>query len=262
MDAAEFGAYMSLIVACYQAGGQLINDDSRLARMARCTPHKWRKIRPVIEGKFLVSEKIWTHNFIKSDIKRCESLSKKNKANRLKGKQRGLPVVDQSCDQTATNTSNKEQVTNIRVKKKKDSCVKKLSDEFLEFWKLYPRQRRGDRDQANRAWKKVLKDKKATEREMIDGVTRYGNSREVRKGYGKGAAAWLSAGKYRDSYAEPTADGKQSYSSTILHASQRAREQLSVQRGEEWPREAISGHTGTDTGGEKSSGLLPPPGGD
>lgn len=135
------------------------------------------------------------------------------------------------CYQPATTET--ETKTYRQEVEDKDSCVKKFSEMFLEFWELYPRQRRGDKDQAYRAWKKVLKDEKSTERKILDGLDRYRNSREVKEGYSKGAAAWLNAGKYNDNYEEPTSDNTKSYSSTIIDATSRAGLQLSIREDEE-----------------------------
>lgn len=115
MDATEFGAYMSLIVACYQAGGKLPNDDKKLSYIARTSTHKWKKIKPVIEKKFLVNNEFWEQKFIKNDLERCMLLSKKNKANALKRNKTSKPVASQSHSQKAANTSNKEQVTNNNI---------------------------------------------------------------------------------------------------------------------------------------------------
>ena len=83
MDAVEFGAYMSLIIACYQTDNKLPNDDKRLSRIARVSPHKWGKIKDVVLEKFSLKNDFYEQNFVKKDLSRIGSLSKKNKANIL-----------------------------------------------------------------------------------------------------------------------------------------------------------------------------------
>lgn len=115
MDATEFGAYMSLIIACYQCGNKLPKDDKRLARMARVSTHKWSKIKGTILEKFEEKNDFYEQIFVKKDLQRMKSLSEKNKANRLNSLNTARPVVNQSSDQTATNTNNKDLISNNNI---------------------------------------------------------------------------------------------------------------------------------------------------
>ena len=86
MDAAELGAYMSLLIACYQDKNHCLPDDNaRLARIAKCSPHMWRKIRPVIEEKFKLFDKnlkkYWTHERVVKDVAKYKNLSDQNSKN-------------------------------------------------------------------------------------------------------------------------------------------------------------------------------------
>ncbi len=75
---------------------------------------------------------------------------------------------------------------------------------FEDFWTLFPKQRRGNREKALRAYRKALKEKRTTEEEIINGVKAYQNSSEVRNGYAKGAAAWLSDDRWDCDYSQKT----------------------------------------------------------
>jgi len=116
MDATEFGAYMSLIITCYQTNNDLPNDDTRLARMARVTPKTWKRIKPIVAKKFSITDGKWSHDVVQKELQKYSRLSTKNKANRLKGNKKSSPVVNHSCDQTPTNTSNNHQVTSNKDK--------------------------------------------------------------------------------------------------------------------------------------------------
>ena len=129
MDATEFGAYMSLIITCYQTNNILPNNDSRLARMARTSPKVWKRIRPIVAEKFTISDSQWSHEGVRSDLEKYSSLSTKNRANRLKGNKKRSPVVNVSSDQSATNTNNNNQIT-INYNKK----------DFDDFFQAYPKQ--------------------------------------------------------------------------------------------------------------------------
>lgn len=85
---------------------------------------------------------------------------------------------------------------NLRIKNKEERIVS--SAEFEEFWNLYPRQRRGDKESANTAWAKALK--KASDYEILTGLKSYAQSDEVKKGYAKGAAAWLNDSRWTHEY--------------------------------------------------------------
>ena len=79
---------------------------------------------------------------------------------------------------------------------------------FPEFWDLFPRQRRGNKDKAEAAYDRALKEKRAGEGEILYGVRCYAQSSEVAKGWAKGAAAWLNDDRWTVDYStEPTPSG-------------------------------------------------------
>lgn len=62
MDAAEVGAYTMLFVAHYQAGlDGLENDETKLARIAKCTPKVWQRVRSTVLAKFYLEGDRWKH---------------------------------------------------------------------------------------------------------------------------------------------------------------------------------------------------------
>lgn len=52
MDAAEFGAYVRLLLVHYDNPDGLPDDDRLLARWAGCTAKVWKRVRPVVIEKF------------------------------------------------------------------------------------------------------------------------------------------------------------------------------------------------------------------
>lgn len=204
MDATEFGAYMSLIVAAYQSGNKLPDDDRVLSRMARVTGHKWAKIRPIIEAKFVVKNGFWEQKFIKKDLLRCESLSKKNKANALKNNNTPKPVGKPNGSQTTANTSIKYQVSN-NSSKKKTIKEKKYDKNFLDIWEVWPKKRKGNEDKAYSAYKSALK--RDTEENINKGIQEYINSDEAKGDYAKGCAAWLNDDRWAWDYEEKAKEG-------------------------------------------------------
>ncbi len=221
MDATELGAYMSLLIACYQSGNKLPNDDKRLARMAKVSPKIWKRIKPIIEVKFTKSDSYWTHERCQKEFEKCVSLSTKNRANVLKRYKTDLPVVDESYYQNATNTNNYNLVTNIKEKennnnklllqKKKKNCD--VSDEnsfdmkqtflmpdgtfenvnslFERFWKNYPKIRsKGHKGQAKEMFIRKLKGGKSYE-VIGRGITRYRRYCEQTGEKNKDFVRWL-----------------------------------------------------------------------
>jgi hypothetical protein len=103
------------------------------------------------------------------------------------------------CDATFTEERRGEE---IRRDKKTPPISPSRGDEFdstfLEFWKLYPRQRRGNKQKSHQAWLKALG--RSSSGEIITGLHDYLASNEVRDGYAKGAAAWLNDDRWKSDY--------------------------------------------------------------
>lgn len=108
MDGAEFGAYMLLIVACYQSSShRLPDEDSRLCRMARVSPKIWARVRPAVMNKFIhkhdLNSSWFEHERINSESKRYQSKSTKNKTNALIRWDTGMQVASEAqCERNAT----------------------------------------------------------------------------------------------------------------------------------------------------------------
>ena len=84
MDATETGAYWMLCVAHYQAGCQgLPNDDVKLARIARVTPHMWQRIRATILAKFSVEGEFIRHKKVIDVLTKISEKSNAAKASAL-----------------------------------------------------------------------------------------------------------------------------------------------------------------------------------
>lgn len=77
LNAAEHGAYLMLIGHLWTTKKSIPNDDTILARIARCTIQEWQGIRIQIEPMFDLSEKGWNHNRVKNELKRAQNLHEK-----------------------------------------------------------------------------------------------------------------------------------------------------------------------------------------
>ena len=226
MDATEFGAYMSIIVALYQTGGKLPNDDKKLARIARTTIRKWKQIKPEIIVKFDVSDHFWEHKVVTQQLVKYHALSTKNKANALKANDTSQPVAKPDGSQTQANTSNKEQVTSNKEENKQKK--KEYSEDFESMWQDFPRGRRGDKENGFKAYKKALT--KATREDIHNGIQNYNRSWEAAN-YPKGFAAWLGDNRWEIDYlgneaARQSAKNKPSSSNALEAGARKAAKSL------------------------------------
>ncbi len=73
------------------------------------------------------------------------------------------------------------------------------SAEFLRFWDIYPRQRRGSKDKAFRAYQKAIK-RGHTDSDILSKTQAYCVSDEVARGYAKGCEAWLNSDGFLNDY--------------------------------------------------------------
>lgn len=111
--------------------------------------------------------------------------------------------TNQQVNQQLTNkqpTTNQQLTTtkeckNERRKEKKENIY---PPEFEIFWEKFPRQRRGGRDDSLSAWMKAIK--RSTPEEILNGLETYLGSSDVATGYAAGAARWLNADGWANTY--------------------------------------------------------------
>lgn len=194
MDAEQIGAYMMLIIAHYNAGEQGIpNDDRQLATIAKVSPRIWKKIRPILEPKFTVNANFWEH---KKCVEVIQKVKEKSLAARTKALKRYNPppavAPPQHCNGSAHDLPSTKPLTTKPIRKEKNILKKETqgSEKFLQFWNVYPRHRRGNRENAWRSWQRALVEERATEDEILRGAKSYTASGPGE--FAKGAAAWLN----------------------------------------------------------------------
>lgn len=88
----------------------------------------------------------------------------------------------------------------IDTEEEKETPISPLEDDlaFAEFWSLYPRQRRGGKQKACSAWKAAIT--RASAGDILLGLRAYCASDEVKRGFAKGAAAWLNDDRWTTDY--------------------------------------------------------------
>ena len=105
------------------------------------------------------------------------------------------------CHDDNTMISERYQVdvpeTETEAYRKEEEAEEKMFD---LFWVDFPRQRRGNKAKAKSAYLRALKENRATESEIADGLMGYVNSSEVAGGFAKGAEAWLNDDRWGSDY--------------------------------------------------------------
>lgn len=103
------------------------------------------------------------------------------------------------------NINNTDNINNTNVLKEniytlKSVYIKENQKNFNQFWELFPRQRRGNKQKAFTAFCRAIKEKRTTFEALIDSVKTYSASEEVKRGYAKGCAAWLNDDRFNVDY--------------------------------------------------------------
>lgn len=94
MDATEAGAYTALLVAAFQAWPDALPaSETRLARMARCTPKVWGRIRETILEQLVKTPRGFHIDYVQEEAQKYLSKSAINRDNRLKGLNSGQTAV-------------------------------------------------------------------------------------------------------------------------------------------------------------------------
>lgn len=215
MDATEFGAYMALIVCAYQKKNSLPDEDKRLARMAKCSPRIWARIRDTVAEKFQITDGYWSHTEVGKQLDKYQKLSRKNKANALKKNKTQKPVGKPKESQTEANTNNNHQSpNNLSLSNDKESSGH-LPDSLLmsdgrflspdkfcdELWESYPSVGRGKghKGKFKEEVKRHLK-KGVDHEEIRAGVARYSEYCTTTGELNKDAFRWARDAEWQNDY--------------------------------------------------------------
>lgn len=109
LDATGVGAYMLLILHYWQHRG-LPDDNRELASIARLSPHKWKKISPVLAKLF---QQGWRHKRIDHELQLADELHEKLSLAGVIGRAKQRPMHRPGLGQ-ATHTSYKN-ITNTET---------------------------------------------------------------------------------------------------------------------------------------------------
>lgn len=71
----HIGAYLLLLIALWNADGELPADEVKLARVVRCTVKKWRKLAVDLMPFFEVSNGVLRHHRLSKELQKAEAQS-------------------------------------------------------------------------------------------------------------------------------------------------------------------------------------------
>ena len=108
-----------------------------------------------------------------------------------KGNNKKTTRQRQGNDNNTKNDNNDKECKNVNTPLPPKGDIDDNS-EFTKFWNQFPRQRRGNKHKALSAYKRAIREKRATEDEIMAGLLRYRESKSVKDGYAKGCQAWIN----------------------------------------------------------------------
>lgn len=126
LSTVEHGAYLLLIMHYWRHGG-LPNDESRLAKICKVTPHLWKKIFPTIRDLF---QEGWRHKRIDQELEKQEQISNKRSASAKQKHSKSSANAEQMHAQSQPQSQPQR-------RKKKPAAVE--PPEFVDFWNSVPR---------------------------------------------------------------------------------------------------------------------------
>jgi len=175
-----------IMLFCLQCSEELnALDDDELCCVMRIDVVTLHETLQLFEKKRFIDEK---RNILNWDKRQYKSDSSNERVKKYREKQR-VKEKKRYCNVTITppDTDTDTELTPISPK-----------GDFEKFWDLFPRQRRGDKAKAKKAYDIALK--KDTEENILSGLRSYIQSEEVSKGYAKGCTAWLNDSRWTNEY--------------------------------------------------------------
>jgi len=162
LSAEEFGAYCLILFATWRNNGQpLPDDDAELARIARISQYKWKKVRQKLAGFFEISSGFWRQKRLEKEwayVQQRAAVKRKNgsKGGRAKVKNGKLSLDENPSYRGSTHTHTHTQKEENQPPPPPESPKPRaraatgrspdgereeegLAREFEQFWQAYPR---------------------------------------------------------------------------------------------------------------------------
>ena len=79
------GMYINLMMAVWQAGGQIANEEKQLARISGASQEQWIEHRQALANLFVPRNGTWSHNLIREELAKAATVSERRKDASRKG---------------------------------------------------------------------------------------------------------------------------------------------------------------------------------
>lgn len=202
LSAEQDGIYRRLIDHYMETRHPLPNAGCALARIAGVTEDIWNTSSDIILAFFTLARDGFLHH------KRCDielnrqdgktsSHSERGKKGAEKRWKNYIPKQEPNGHSYALAMA-KPMANDSRGEEKRGEEKKEYTAKFELFFSQFPKQRIGSKQKAFLAWKQAIN--RATEDEILTGLESYAKSDEVKRGFAKGAAAWLNDDRWLNNY--------------------------------------------------------------
>lgn len=151
---------------------------------------------------------VWA--FIKSQIEReYEQFNERCKKNGDISRDYWKKVKSKDTERIPNDTERHPKQEQEQEHKQEHKEIYKES--FDRFWSIYPKQRAGSKEKAYNSFCKAIKEKRATEEQIIHSAELYAKSDEVKRGFAKGCAAWLNDDRFNNNYTKEREEWDEGY---------------------------------------------------
>lgn len=79
------GMYINLMMAAWEAGGQLQDDERQLCRISGASAEQWIEHRQALANLFVPRNGVWSHNLIRDELNKAANISERRRAASAKG---------------------------------------------------------------------------------------------------------------------------------------------------------------------------------
>ena len=79
------GMYVNLMMAAWEAGGLLVDDERQLCRISGASSEQWIEHRQAIANLFVPRHGVWTHNLIRDELHKAANINERRRAASQKG---------------------------------------------------------------------------------------------------------------------------------------------------------------------------------
>lgn len=206
----EHGAYMLLLRQIYTTGKPI--PEIMVYSVAKATLDQERSNVDSVLEQFFFKKNGWQHRRASEIMQQAEEKHKKL----VESGSKGGKARSSHPQATLKRRSSKPQPQPHPEDIDKSISIETGGYGFESFWKSYPTQRRGSKDQAKSAWLKAV-NSTTTPEEIMAGCLAYAQSDEVERGFAKGCAPWIRDERWRNDYSIKTKGTQNGRSTTSIH---------------------------------------------